>query len=104
MSTPNRIVMSFDGGTAAIFGDIFADMLTTYYLALHARQKAAQDSLAAIKLGDEDRKSQFAQAAFNYDDAESRMQIVDQIEKVFKNRAVELKHYEQPAPRDPHQA
>lgn len=74
-----------DGGTAEVYGDIFADMLTSYYLALGDRQKKAQQELADIKLSDDFRTEKFKAAAFNYDDADSRMQIVDQVEKVFKN-------------------
>lgn len=86
MSTPNRIVIRFDGGTAEVYGDIFSDMLTCFANQLYKRQEDAKAKLADIYLGDPDRKEKFAQAAFEYDDAESRLDIVDAIEKVFRNR------------------
>lgn len=86
MNKPNRIKMIFDGGTAEIYGDVFSDMLTSYANQLYQRQADAKAKLAAIDLGDGDRKEKFGQAAFEYDDAESRLEIVDKIEKVFRSR------------------
>lgn len=83
--TPNRIKITMDGGTAEVYGDVFSDMLTCYYLQLSARQKNAQEELTKIDLGDDFRTEKFKAAVFNYDDAESRIKIVDEIEKVFKN-------------------
>lgn len=86
MNKPNRIKMIFDGGVAEIYGDIFSDMLASYADQLHQRQADAKAKLATIDLGDDDRKEKFGQAAFEYDDAESCLEIVDKIEKVFRNR------------------
>lgn len=96
---PNRIVITFDGGTAEVYGDIFSDMLTCFANQLYERQKDAKAKLAGIDLGDDDRKEKFAQAAFEYDDAESRLAIVDKIEKVFHNRG-EPMTYIQPGRED----
>lgn len=85
MKQPNHIKIVMDGGTAEIYGDIFADMLTAYYLALVDRQKKAQEELTKIDLSDNFRTEKFKAAAFNYDDADSRIGILDQVEKVFKN-------------------
>lgn len=84
--TTRTITIVTDGGTAEIYSDIFADMLTMYVLAMGARQKKAQDELAAIKLDDDYRTEKFQAACFNYDDAVSRERIAEQVEKVFKNR------------------
>lgn len=93
---PTRIKILFEGGVAEIYGDIFADMATVYALALYDRQKAAKAKLAAIDLGDDNRRAQFNTAAHEYDDAESRLAIIDQVEKVFKNRGVATIEYVQP--------
>lgn len=85
MKQPNRIKIVMDGGTAEVYGDIFADMLTAYYLALADRQKKAQEELTKIDLSDDFRTEKFKAAAFNYDDAEAITKIVEQVEKVFKN-------------------
>jgi hypothetical protein len=100
VSAPNRIKLHFDGGTAEIYGDIMADMLACYANRLHDRKKEAHVKVAAIKLFDDTRNFLFQQAAAEFDDATSRLEIVDQIEQVFKNRAVEIKHYTQPSPRE----
>lgn len=84
---PNRIIIIFDGGTAEIYGDMMSDMLTCWYNQLHERQKSAQAEVAAIKLNSNFRMEEFKAACFNYDDAESRMVICENIEKVFKNRS-----------------
>lgn len=96
MNKPNRIKIVFDGGTAEVYGDIFSDMLTCFANQLYERQKEAQAKLAAIDLSDDERKEKFGQAAFEYDDAESRLEIVDKIEKVFRNRTGEPVSYTQP--------
>ena len=96
MNKPNRIKIVLDGGTAEIYGDIFSDMLTCYANTLYDRQKDAQAKLAAVSLGDPDRKEKFGQAAFEYDDAESVLAIVDGIEKVFRNRPGVAGSYVQP--------
>ncbi len=96
MSQPNRIKIVFDGGTAEVYGDIFSDMLTSYANNLYDRQKQAQADAAKVDLSHDDRKEKFAHAAFNYDDAESRLVIVDKIEKVFRNRTGTAASYVQP--------
>ncbi|MEO8299942.1 MAG: hypothetical protein ABI574_19290 [Burkholderiales bacterium] len=96
--TPNRIRITTDGGIAEVYGDIFSDMLVEYSLALSERKKKAQEQMGAISLGGDFRRQQFSAACIEYDDAESRMGILDAIEKVFKNRTGVPVSYVQPIP------
>ena len=91
--TPNRIKIIFDDGTAEIYGDMMNDMLTCWWNQLYERQKAAQAEAAVIQLRSDFRMEAFKAACINYDDAESRMKICDDIEKVFKNRSGEPKTF-----------
>lgn len=86
MNHPQRIKIVFEAGTAEIYGDIFADILTTYYLAMSDRQKEQQKNLAQIELNFDDRLVKFKQCMFEFDDADSRQTIVEEIEKVFKGQ------------------